>query len=1133
MRFSVLVIILILFTFFLQAQTIKGRIVDAESGKPIHGANIYLNGTYQGTSSNNEGNFTLNTTERNIPLIVSHVGYQSQTISDYTGKNLNILLKRKAIVLREVTIGKDDREVQMRIFLREFIGTKNHECTIANPNDISFTYHKKSNQLIASASQPLLIYNKKLGYKITYFLSFFKYTPLNMAFQGNYFFAEDTAGLSLKDQKRILRNRDNVYYGSRMHFARALWSGNFMDEGFILANKNDMPLVYNDIITKHADKKHIRINDYINIDYKLQNSYLAPIDTGRQTFIAANGFYDPNINWGGEMGSQRMGELLPFEFEPFDHPAPMESPPAQVNSVKIEQGNIASDSLIKKFKYYSVKKQQGILYAHFDKTIYTNNENVWFTAYLLNANVNRNDVLSVMLINDNDHSIAMQDKFIMDRGISFGNLFLPDSVLSGNYSFMLYTNSVLNGKPENVFVQPVTIKNTSATTYKATLFLEDTARIPPKTGRKVLLITQANGAKLISGAAVSYYLGDRSHPIIAGKVKTDAAGQYLITIPATANISLGNNVLQAEVSYGKEVKTLKLNLPVQTNTPVVKFYPEGGNLSDATLSVVGWEVKNTAGVPYAVKGVLYENNTSIDTLNTNSYGVGRFALTPHQKSRYYVKLMLADNRDSAYNLPPILTNSPVVTLTSAIVADTLRLVVKNKLPTKLYVLVHNYKQTFFSFPVQADSNGTRVKIDLTELPRGLAEITILDSLQRPFAERLFFAHYNQHNTLTIEANKSEYKTRQKVNLKLDLKDAEGKPITGFVSIACVQSNCLETKKVTDIESYLYLNHELGELPVKQNYLGNSSADKAFLENILLIKGWRRYTWPELMNVTREDSIRLYDSLNFKGTITRFDKPLKKPVNFIIMRDSVLNTSLTGINGSFRLFNNDLHVVEGKKVYLFVTGDSREDYKFNLSDPYDKVNKSLAGNYEAPNHNNFLLNEVKDNIDDLKGFEHAIQLKEVKIKGANDNSLYGGKPLENACGDYVCKYHILNCPNHRGDPQNTLPVAGGNYLQYNVGVGKLTPVTYFGCVEHKYEGAKILDGIHYTMEFYPADYAKINPSEPEYLSTIYWNHLYKITPGKEASISFYTSDITGDFKIIVQGVADKDVIYGEGSFTVNK
>jgi len=793
------------------------------------------------------------------------------------------------------------------------------------------------------------------------------------------------------------------------------------------------------------------------------------------------------------------------------------------------QNNIPdfTDSLAKKIQYYSAKKQQGVLFAHFDKTIYTNNENVWFTAYLLNADANKNDVLSAVLINDNDRSIVLKDKFVMAKGIAFGNIFLPDSLLTANYSFMLYTSSITNGQPQNVFTQPITVKNTNEISYKATLLLEDTSKIAPEAGRKVLLVTNAAGMKLVSGATVKYYLGDKQHPIIAGTVKTDAAGQYLFTIPAK-DITLGNNVLQAQITYNKETQIVKLALPVQQNIPVVRFYPEGGNLADGIASIVGWEVKNNEGVPYALRGVLFKDGQPIDTLITNSYGIGKFALLPQRQSRYYVKLILADNPDSVYNLPKILINQPVITMANAVADDTLRFTIKSKLPATYYVLVHNYKQTFFSFPVQVAAGERKVKILLTGVPKGLAEITILDSLQRPYAERLFFSHYNLHNTVNVAIDTGEYKTRQKVNLKLNLSGPDGKPLTGIVSIACVEANRLEINKATDIARYVFLDHELGTLPIRPNYLGNSTEDKAFLEDILLIKGWRRYTWTELMQTTAADTIRQQDSLVFKGKIVRLDKPIIAPVTVITARDSTINTFVTQPNGSFALADTNLFVMQGKRIHLYVTGIPRQNYDFSIIDPYDKINSLLAAHYQLHGYDYLLLNEQRETPEDLKKLEHAIHLKEVKIKGTDDNQL-----TANACGDYYCIYRVLDCPNHRADPRNKIPVKGGAYYQYDATTNTQSLIIYPGCNPDEYDPTKGLDGIHYSREFYPVDYSVNSPTQPEYLSTIYWNSLYTISPGNKTSISFYTSDITGTFKIIVQGVTDKGVVYGEKAFVVSK
>jgi len=327
MKRHVFLFLLIATVSYCSAQVIKGKIIDSASGKPIAGANIYLNGTYKGTTSNNEGMFTINSAETNIPLMVSCIGYEAQPVFDYAGKDLVIALKPKSIILREVTVGADalSREAEMKIFLTEFIGSANKDCIIGNPDDIYFTYRKSSQLLTANADKPLIIYNKRLGYKITYFLGGFTNQVDATTYNGDFFFAEDTAGLQPKQLKKILKARDEAYFGSQMHFIRALWADKLKQEGFELGDHKS----YQDIIKTRMGQKFISLTVTLgqgqrslalvaplNITYKGRSSFLKQTATNQETLIAANGFYDNDILWGGEMGGQRINQMLPFEFQP-------------------------------------------------------------------------------------------------------------------------------------------------------------------------------------------------------------------------------------------------------------------------------------------------------------------------------------------------------------------------------------------------------------------------------------------------------------------------------------------------------------------------------------------------------------------------------------------------------------------------------------------------------------------------------------------------------------------------------------------------------------------------------------------------------------------------------------------------
>ena len=87
-------------------QTISGMVVDAKN-KPIVGANVYIEGTYDGSSSDEQGNFSFTTTASgNQTLVISFLTYETLklAIDVATYKNRVILLKESSNTLDAVVI---------------------------------------------------------------------------------------------------------------------------------------------------------------------------------------------------------------------------------------------------------------------------------------------------------------------------------------------------------------------------------------------------------------------------------------------------------------------------------------------------------------------------------------------------------------------------------------------------------------------------------------------------------------------------------------------------------------------------------------------------------------------------------------------------------------------------------------------------------------------------------------------------------------------------------------------------------------------------------------------------------------------------------------------------------------------
>ncbi|WP_178990853.1 TonB-dependent receptor [Winogradskyella schleiferi] len=79
------VTVLTLFSTVIYAQTtIKGKIIDGDMNSPLPGANIIVKGTTNGATTNFDGNFTLNAASNSGEVVISYVGYVTQTIA-YSG----------------------------------------------------------------------------------------------------------------------------------------------------------------------------------------------------------------------------------------------------------------------------------------------------------------------------------------------------------------------------------------------------------------------------------------------------------------------------------------------------------------------------------------------------------------------------------------------------------------------------------------------------------------------------------------------------------------------------------------------------------------------------------------------------------------------------------------------------------------------------------------------------------------------------------------------------------------------------------------------------------------------------------------------------------------------------------------
>ncbi len=128
---ATLTTILFLITLYLNAQTKVSGIVTEPSGVPIPGANIYLEGTYDGTSSADDGTFNFSTSETGEQtLIISFLSFETYSfIASVTAmKDLKITLKEDVNSLGSVILNAGT-----------FAAGDNSKASVLTPLDIVTT----------------------------------------------------------------------------------------------------------------------------------------------------------------------------------------------------------------------------------------------------------------------------------------------------------------------------------------------------------------------------------------------------------------------------------------------------------------------------------------------------------------------------------------------------------------------------------------------------------------------------------------------------------------------------------------------------------------------------------------------------------------------------------------------------------------------------------------------------------------------------------------------------------------------------------------------------------------------------------------------------------------------------------
>ena len=914
-------VILFLFSSFIYGQSIKGTIYRGNSDTTVADAIVYYSGSANGNSLTDEkGQFELIAKSTQIPIVASCVGYYSTTVFYKPNEPLIIRLTPKQEILKEVVISGNGvkREDEVAMFLKDFLGTSKYakSCIISNIDDLDFSYNKKTQVLKANCYKPIIIENKKLGYTISYYLDKFEKSPKTISIAGYYLFKDNILPAD-KNFAEIQKNRENAYHGSRMQFIRALWHHDLDKTAFEIYNQSYKKLVQDSIVVQDSSRQkyiHLTGRTYLsNLDE--DNTAPNPFEQKEKyTFIDKDGYWGDGLVWSGTMGVQRMGDLLPFDFQSTaeitddaQHAGTILTKPDTSNNIK---------NLLNTVAKYNATLSPEKLYLNFDKPYYAAGDTAWFKAYVLADNgrapSDKSAKLYVELLG-NDSKLAQRLVLPVFDGLAQGYISLDaKTVTQGSYTIRAYTNWLQNFGGGYFFYKQLSVGEPGGKTWLVTEQHQVDAGPDSNHLTLAMRFTDTKGLPLVA-RQLSVKILDGTKTILKSDITTgvDGALNSKLILPSKANKH--NLSIQVDDAADKAQHIAFPFYPSGAGGDIdLQFMPEGGNLVAGLYNRVAFKAIGEDGLSREIKGTIVDSKgTEAATLQSIYSGMGSFVLVPSAGETYTAKTIV-NGKEKTYVLPVAKQQGIALRVDATNHADELYVYISATIADRpKYTLIAQARgEVYFGSSFTLNGEGFfNTHILKSKFPTGIVSLIILGTDNKPVAQRSVFINHHDSLQLTALPGQPAYSPHDSISVNLQAMNRDGKPAQGSFSVSVTDdAQVKDAVQPDNIQSHILLASELKgniENPAWYFEKGDEKLKEKALDNLLLTQGWQGFDWDKLNKPLPEPAYAVEPNNNVSGSLKNI---LGKPaagLKVLLLangKQSFLKDTLSDKQGKFAFRN---------------------------------------------------------------------------------------------------------------------------------------------------------------------------------------------------------------------------------------
>lgn len=334
--------------------------------------------------------------------------------------------------------------------------------------------------------------------------------------------------------------------------------------------------------------------------------------------------------------------------------------------------------------------------------------------------------------------------------------------------------------------------------------------------------------------------------------------------------------LSLNIQDGGDTEAIVRPVPLVTKTLKVEFFPEGGDLIEATPGRVYFMVRMPSanpkepGKPADLKGYITDGTNKVADVETltdaENPGVNRghgiFDLTPKAGTKYFLKITspagITEPTKDGFPLPVAKADGVALTALDATTEKGAAIRVRVQSPTAKTLHVGAYARgrlvahqkldvtadTPFDVALKGEDNaGGVTRVTVFEEPKGAAEGR---AALAPRAERLVFRKPDQTLILNAQPDKARYTPAGKVRLELSAFNEAEKPVPAVLLVGVVNRSVItmaDNKTDRLMPTHFLLSGEVkhpAELEHADFLLTDHPRAAVALDRLLGTQGWRRF-----------------------------------------------------------------------------------------------------------------------------------------------------------------------------------------------------------------------------------------------------------------------------------------------------